>query len=248
MDRRLYEQMAVIEDKHWWFVSRQKIIETILLNKILIRQRKLKILDAGCGTGETLRFLSSYSKNVIGMELDHKAAELAREKSKVPIFIGKLPEDMPFPKNYFDLIVLLDVLEHIEDDQETLNILTSRLKPGGHLLITVPAFQFLWSNHDESHHHKRRYRLKEISTKLEISGLNIRYASYFNTWLFPIISMIRFGKSKFNLFSNSDDQFLPHPLINECLTKIMSSERHILRFGKLPFGVSIAALCQKPNI
>jgi SAM-dependent methyltransferase len=237
--------MDRLEQEHWWFVSRRSIIESILRLHMESLGPQSKILDAGCGTGGNLELLSRLGCEVTGLEMEQGAAEIARSKSGKAVYVGSLPEQVPFADDSFDLIVLLDVLEHIEDDLGALQALTAKLKPGGKLLITVPAFAFLWSPHDESHHHKRRYRLKELTGKMQRCQLHPMYASYFNTWLFPVIAIVRILHKRFGIFQKTDDLSMPSPILNKLLAGIMSSERHILKRAKLPFGVSIVAIGQK---
>lgn len=245
MEQTIYWKMDRLEHEHWWFVSRRSIIETVLRTRLLSIGSHSKILDAGCGTGGNLDLLSGLSRDVTGLEMEPDAAEIARAKSGKAVFLGSLPDRVPFADESFDLIVLLDVLEHIEDDLGALATLSAKLKPGGHLLITVPAFSFLWSNHDESHHHKRRYRLDQLTGKMRQCGLAPTYASYFNTWLFPLVALVRILQKSLRLFNKTDDLSMPSSFLNKLLSGVMSSERHILKRGKLPFGVSIMAVGQK---
>jgi SAM-dependent methyltransferase len=245
MEQTIYLKMNRLEHEHWWFVSRRCIIETVLRSHVKSIGPHSKILDAGCGTGGNLDLLSSLSCDVTGLEMDPDAAEIARSKSGKAVYIGSLPDQIPFADESFDLIVLLDVLEHIEDDIGTLAALTAKLKPGGNLLITVPAFSFLWSGHDEAHHHKRRYKLNELVRKMHHCNLHPKYASYFNTWLFPMIALVRIMQNRLPFLKKTDDLSMPSPLLNKLLTEAMSSEKHILMRGKLPFGVSIMAIGQK---
>lgn len=244
MEPSIYTLMASLEENHWWFSSRRAIAENI------IRQLRLppdaRILDAGCGTGGNLAMLSRYGQ-VHAMELDDQARQMANAKGFAQVLSGRLPDKVPFQQEQFDLIALLDVLEHVEDDCNTLGILGSLLKPGGYLLISVPAFPFLWSTHDEVHHHKRRYFLSELKSKLENAGLEITYASYFNTILFPLIFGARqLGKLRTNK-QKSGDLTMPRPFINRLLFAVFSSERFVLGRWTLPFGVSAMAIARKGN-
>jgi SAM-dependent methyltransferase len=244
MEQTIYWKMHRLEREHWWFASRRSMIETVLHSRLKSIGSGSRILDAGCGTGGNLDLLSQLSCDVTGLEMEPGAAEIASLKSGKAVVIGSLPDQVPFRDESFDLIVLLDVLEHIEDDLGSLASLAAKLKPGGHLLITVPAFSFLWSDHDKSHHHKRRYRLPELVRKMRQCQLDPTYASYFNTWLFPLIALVRL-LHKIRCFNTTDDLSMPYPFLNKLLTHIMSSEKHILKRGKLPFGVSIMAIGQK---
>ncbi len=244
MEPSIYTLMASLEENHWWFAARRAIAESI------VRRLRLppgaRILDAGCGTGGNLAMLSRYGR-VDAMELDDQARQMAKAKGFAQVLSGELPNKVPYPQGQFDLVALLDVLEHVEDDCGTLEVLVSLLKPGGCLLISVPAFPFLWSAHDEVHHHKRRYFLGGLKSKLENAGLEVAYASYFNTILFPLIfgarllGKLRAGKRE------SGDLTMPGPWINRLLFTFFSSERFVLGRWSLPFGVSAMAIARKGN-
>lgn len=245
MEREIYCQMAEYEEYHWWFVSRRRIIETLVSKVIPDLDGHSKILDAGCGTGGNLKSLKLPSDNMVGMEPDPQAAGKAAEKSGKPVYHGKLPDQIPFPSENFDLILILDVLEHLDDDLSSLRALVSKLKPGGHVLITVPAFKFLWSDHDESHHHRRRYLLSELQGIIKSSGLSVKYGSYYNFWLFPVVFLLRATILKKLIKNSSSDLVKTTKIINWLLSKIMSSEKNILKRRSLPFGVSIIAIGKK---
>ena len=153
MEEEIYHKTAAYEEGHWWFKGRRCIIEKVLHDLSL--PSKPKILEMGCGTGGNLSLLSQYGE-VYGVELDNFARNYASKRHIGPILPGSLPHEIPYQDNFFDLIALLDVLEHVEEDGLSLVQLHKKLKPGGYLLITVPAFPALWSAHDEAHHHKRR--------------------------------------------------------------------------------------------
>lgn len=242
MDPHIYQQMRSLEDQHWWFAGRRQIVGQMLGSLDL--PKRARILDAGCGTGGNLKFLSRFGE-VIGVELDDNAATLARERGAWPVLKGSLPDKMPFAGQQFDLIVLLDVLEHIDDDGASLRTLQNLLAPGGYLLLTVPAFPFLWSSHDEDHHHKRRYRAAGLQAIIESTGLRLRYTSYFNTWLFPLVAAIRLARRVFPVGEVGQDVQLPRPAVNRMLKALFSSERHWIGQHRLPFGVSLLAVARK---
>jgi SAM-dependent methyltransferase len=234
--------MASIEADHWWFAARRAIAERVIGQLGL--PPDASILDAGCGTGGNLAMLSRHGR-VDAMELDDQARHVANAKGIARVVSGRLPDALPYPQEHFDLIALLDVLEHVEDDRSSVRALASLLKPGGHLLISVPAFPFLWSAHDAVHHHKRRYYLGELKRTLGDAGLEVTYASYFNTVLFPLIFGVRqLGKLRARK-PESGDLTLPRPLINRLLFAVFSSERFVLGRWSLPFGVSALAVARK---
>ncbi|GAB1544016.1 class I SAM-dependent methyltransferase [Scytonema sp. NUACC21] len=246
MDKDFYLQYASVEDKHWWFVGRRLIVDAV------VRKLKLpknpKILEAGCGTGGNLLLLARHGQ-VSAMELDEVACKIANERQVTQVQLGSLPDNIPFTEKY-DLVVILDVLEHLDDDKAALLALHSRLKPDGWLLVTVPAYQFLWSQHDEINHHKRRYVLKGLKQVVRKAGFVVRYGSYFNFFLFPIVALVRCLRRLLRLESDcvgSSDIALPSKPVNRFLSLLFASERHLLQRFSLPFGVSILLLAQKSS-
>lgn len=242
MESNIYSLMASLEEDHWWFAARRAIAGKII--ERLGLPADARILDAGCGTGGNLAMLSRYGQ-VEAMELDDQARKLAHAKGITRVLSGRLPDSVPYSREQFDLIVLLDVLEHVEDDKRTLAVLGDLLKPGGYLLVTVPAFPFLWSAHDEVHHHKRRYLLNELRDKVRNAGLELAYATYFNTLLFPLILGVRLLGRLRMAKSESGDLTMPPPLINRLLFTFFSCERFLLWRWPLPFGVSVLAVARK---
>jgi SAM-dependent methyltransferase len=242
VDPHIYQQMRSLEEQHWWFSGRRRIVGKMLDSLELPKQAR--ILDAGCGTGGNLRFLSSFGE-VTGVEIDDGAADLARERGTWPVLNGSLPDKMPFAERQFDLIVLLDVLEHIDEDVASLHSLQNLLAPGGYLVLTVPAFQFLWSPHDEEHHHKRRYRATGLQEIIQSAGLQLCYMSYFNTLLFPLVAAIRLVRRVFPARKVGQDVQLPKPAVNRMLEALFSSECYWIGRHRMPFGVSLMAVARK---
>ena len=241
MDARIYAEMATVEERHWWFAARRKILDKLI--SALPLPAEAQILEAGCGTGGNLAMLARHGR-VYGMEANAQALELAAAKSVGQIALGRLPAQVPFVGQTFDLIALLDVLEHLDDDAAALRALRARLKPGGWMLITVPAYPFLWSRHDELHHHKRRYVARDLRAVIEAAGCRVRYLSYFNTWLFPLIAAARLARVG---SGHSGDLSMPNKFANALLTQIFASERLLLGHVTLPFGVSLLALARNPD-
>lgn len=239
MKREAYQEMFDVEDRHWWFVARRKIIRKILDSCFDDHARS--ILEIGCGTGGNLALLSGYG-TVHGVELDEEGLSLANSRKICQVKKGALPDSIPF-KQAFDLICLLDVLEHIADDQTALQAAKSKLTPGGKILITVPAYNFLWSAHDVELHHKRRYNKKELTALLRKTGFTVQYSTYFNTFLFPLIAAARIGNKLFKR-TEGTDVTMPTGMINSALTHIFAGERAFLPGFSLPFGVSILALAE----
>ena len=241
MDECIYTEMALVEDKHWWFAARRKILDKII--STLPLPTDAQILEAGCGSGGNLSMLTRHGR-VYAMETNAQALAFAAAKGMAQIAPGHLPEQIPFTNQTFDLIAMLDVMEHLEDDAAALRALRTRLRPGGWMLITVPAYPFLWSRHDELHHHKRRYVANNLRAVIEASGCKIHYLSYFNTWLFPVIAAARLASIGDR---STGDMVMPNKFINVLLTQIFASERLLLGRVALPFGVSLVALARNPD-
>lgn len=238
MEEEIYRKTAAYEESHWWFKGRRCILEKVLNDLSL--PSKAQILEMGCGTGGNLSLLSQYGE-VFGVELDDFARNYVLKRHIAPVLPGSLPHDIPYQDNFFDLIVLLDVLEHVEEDGLSLVEIYKKQKPGGYLLITVPAFPALWSAHDESHHHKRRYTLKTLRPIVREAGYNIIFHSYINTILFPIIAGLRIIKRS----HGGDDLFMPPNILNNLLYRIFEIECHLLKLVSLPFGSSLLVLARR---
>jgi len=241
MDKEIYTQMSLLEDKHWWFVGRRKIIKSVL-DKFYKKPASNKILEIGCGTGGNLPLLSKYGA-LTAIELCDEAIAIAAKKNICPVHKGSLPDNLQLVDK-FDLICMLDVLEHIEDDSGALNNVASQLNFNGMLLITVPAYMFLWSAHDEIHHHHRRYTRKRLEDIIVKSGLKIKYSTYFNTLLFPIVYSVRLVGKLVNK-NQASDANMPSPIVNQLLQYIVQLENLILKLITLPFGVSILVIAEK---
>ena len=241
MDPDYYVEMHENEDRHWWFVARRRIVGKILDR--FVTQCGGRVLEAGCGTGGNLELLARYG-TMHALELDENARKLANERDVCEVQGGRLPDDIPF-EGEFDLICALDVLEHVEDDAAAARALGEKLVAGGKLLLTVPAYRCLWSHHDVITHHQRRYVRSELIERVEGAGLEVRCATYFNTFLFPIVWLVRLVKKALGREEGSD--FSIHStLVNGLLTAVFSAERLLVPWLRLPFGVSILVLAEKP--
>ena len=243
MKQEAYTEMYCVEDEHWWFVTRRMIIKRIL-DTLLNYSITPDILEVGCGTGGNLELLSSYGV-IHAIEVDDVARDLANKRNICSVKPGSLPKDIPFTKA-FNLICMLDVLEHIDDDLAAIKAIAGKLKKNGKILITVPAYMFMWSSHDVALHHKRRYTKKQLTGVVQSAGLEIIYSTYFNTYLFPLIVLVRILK---NLFGKKDgtDVTMPSKLMNNLLKKIFYSERLFIPRMSLPFGISILMMAEKRN-
>ena len=241
MDAAYYAEYAAAEDAHWWFVARRRILERVLDDLRL--PPDAAILEAGCGTGGNLALLARYGR-LHALEIDEGAREVASRRGVTDVAAGALPRPIPFGSERFDLIAMLDVLEHVVDDRRALVNLRDRLKPGGRLLLTVPAYMFLWSRHDEVNHHQRRYTRSALVRLMRETGYDVRHATYFNTLLFPLVLGVR---TLNNLLGRDEgsDLAMPSPPVNKLLTQVFASERHLIPHTALPFGVSLLLVAQR---
>ncbi len=240
MDRAVYDRMAEIDADHWWFTARRKIIAR-LIEAFRPKQGPLKILEVGCGTGSNLSLLRAYGE-VDAIEPDDGARALAERRSGLSIKGGYLPHGVPLEDGYYDLIVLLDVLEHIPEDVPALNALRTKLAPGGRILVTVPATPWLWSAHDVAHHHHRRYTTKTLTDVFREAGLKPVHQSHFNSLLFPLIVAVR-AIGKLTKRQDGDDA-MPSKPVNTVLAAIFGAERHWVTTRSIPFGVSMAMVAE----
>lgn len=214
-----------------------------VLDRFLPSSRRTSdILEIGCGNGGNLKLLSSYGR-LCAVELDDTSRQRASNRGLARVEEGWLPDHLPFDRLRFDLIAALDILEHIEDESGALLALRNRLKPDGLILITVPAYQGLWTRHDELSHHRRRYDLRRLSSMLKECGFDPFYATYFNTLLFPLEALYL----KFAASSEKDPYRglrMPAAPLNALLTGIFFMESLLLPRIRLPFGLSVLALAR----
>jgi SAM-dependent methyltransferase len=241
MERKVYEQMAKLDAKHWWFTARRRILDGVI-ERIVRPPANSRILELGAGTGHNLGMLSRFGK-IEASELDPVARDIASERLGRPVVEAALPDLSMFQAASYDLIALLDVLEHVPDDKGSLRAIYQLLKPGGALLLTVPINPWMWSAHDVAHHHHRRYRKQEIRQLAEDSGYSIDLLSPFNSLLFPPIAAVRL-LGKLTNKDDSDDA-MPSPFVNKMLESVFGLERGLIGRLPMPFGVSLVAVLRR---
>ena len=243
MNPEAYLEMDEVESKHWWFTGRRCIISSIISAMQL--PKKSRILEVGCGTGGNLKMLSKFGE-LSSFERNSEALKMAISKTnnQYSILSGWCPDNIPFQNQQFDLICVFDVLEHIDEDIQTLVNLKSLLAKDGQILITVPAYKWLFGPHDKFLHHKRRYSSRELRKKSEAAGLTPIKISYFNTLLFPIAILVRLLDRIWGS-TNGVGTKVPNPFLGACLHNIFTIEKHLLKYCNIPFGVSLMSILKK---
>jgi SAM-dependent methyltransferase len=243
MERAVFDRMAELDQDHWWFRARRRILKR-LIERVVRPPQKARVLEVGCGTGHNLAMLGRFGK-LEACELDRCARALAAKRLGHRVKNAKLPDLSMFERNAYDLIALLDVLEHVPDDIASLRAIHRRLKPGGALLLTVPANPWMWSAHDAAHHHFRRYTRRGLRRLFGQAGFEVQLLSYFNSLLFPLIAIARLtGKL---LGRESADDTLPSAPVNAVLDFVFGLEAVLIGRVPLPFGVSLVAVVRRPT-
>ena len=242
MEKSSYDVEAKVESFHWWFAARRKLLKSIL-SFINIPNNSVT-LDIGCGVGSNLMVLGLVGLyKTVGLDLSFYALSLAKSRLNLPLINGDLNQ-LPARSNSFGLIIAMDILEHLEDDVNGIHELYRVLKNEGILILTVPAFGFLWGIQDVVTGHKRRYSKKEILMKLGQGGFTILRSSYFNFFLFFPILMARRMIHVIGLRIESENE-VNFPLINFLFKTIFSLEVCLLKYLSFPFGVSILCIGKK---
>jgi len=237
MERVVYQQMAELDDRHWWYRARRRILADLIRREAKL-PAKARILEIGCGTGHNLSMLGGFG-HVDGLELNEEAAALSEKRLGRKVMRSPLPELDQVPDNY-DLIGAFDVIEHIDDDHAALAAIASKLKPGGKFMMTVPAHPWMWTAHDVANHHRRRYSKSALRSLIENSPMKLERLGYFNSLLFPVAVAER-AASKLRGKDNGDVSLPPAPL-NSALEAVFASERYLVGRLPLPPGLSLFAV------
>lgn len=238
MERVVYDQMAALDEQHWWYVARRKVL-TNLIRRRAHPPADARLLEIGCGTGHNLQMLAQFG-SVDALEVDDTARALAEKRLGKPVFSAPLPDLAGVPERQYDLVAALDVVEHIVDDRAALRGISRSLKPGGKLVLTVPAHQWMWSAHDVVNHHQRRYSKSGLHTLIDGSPLKLEAIGYFNSLLFPVAVAERM-LSKARGKDDADLSLPPKPL-NQALERVFAAERALIGRVPLPPGLSLFAV------
>ncbi|MGD1994789.1 MAG: methyltransferase domain-containing protein [Anaerolineae bacterium] len=247
MREDFYAEYYEIENVHWWFVARWQIFLEVIRREF-DQESEIRALDAGCGTGTMLGHLEQLGP-AVGIDRATAAVRFCRGRGRNRLVQGTA-DTLPLEDGTFDLVCALDMLEHIADDVAALKEMSRVCRPGGRILITVPAFQFLWGRQDEISHHLRRYTARELRARITAAGLEVRKLTYFNTLLFPIVAAIRVGR---RLLPSGPEEEIESDFtmtrpgrLNDLLARVFKAESGLIQAARLPFGVSLLAVARKP--
>lgn len=248
MDPQEYKLMFQVEQTHWWYMGMEKITRAIL-NKWCACGSNLQILDAGCGTGAGMStYLADYGE-VTGIDISPIALEFCRKRNLTPLVLGSIME-IPFQSDSFDLVTSFDVLYEraVTSDVTAVIEFFRILRPGGLILLRLPAYNWLRGQHDLTIHTARRYRASQVAKLLKDNGFRLLHVSYANTFLFPLAVVKRLLEHIFSPASASSDLSVNVGIFNGLFKQILSSEAFPAARVGLPFGLSVIALGQKPKI
>jgi SAM-dependent methyltransferase len=241
----------IAEDHHWWFASRVRAINAVAGRYV---GNHLRVLDVGCGAGNMMHHLARYG-SVQGVEIDPRPLKLAQQRG-YDVKLADAGAGIPHDDAQFDLVATLDVIEHTQDDVAVLRECHRVLTPGGHLLVTVPAFMFLWSQNDVLNAHVRRYTAGALKSKIEAAGFRVRRVTYNNFFVFPLAALLILLRRR----TRSAPQLKSHhfeadayqvemepasPIVNAVLTSVGRVEAMLLRTVNLPWGISLIAVADK---
>jgi SAM-dependent methyltransferase len=239
-----YDTFYKLDMTHWYPSGRRRILQDVIATRV---PKPGRIADIGCGTGANFDMLAGFAP-VVGVDFHPPAVAYCRLRGLTCTTAAGLP-NLPFPDESFDLVCAFDVIEHVDDDAAAVKELLRICKRGGTLLLTVPAYNWLWSKHDEANEHKRRYNrpmLRRLFTSLPADILKL---SHYNIFMAPPIILVRLiGKLKEKLTPTPDaklDLAETPALLNRLLLAIFSSERFLLRHLNLPAGISVLCLARK---
>jgi len=244
MNTEEYERMYRLEDSYWWFVGRHHLVQTFLREQYGA-QNDLALLDLGCGTGAMSRKLAAWG-TVLSADLSPLALSFSRRRHLTRLCAADAMR-LPFRDASFDLVIALDILEHLPDDDAALCEIHRVLKPGGRVLATVPAYPSLWSGHDVALMHFRRYVAREVRQRFAAVGLQIEKLSYAMTFLYPVVWLVRRLGGALRKNTPPKSSLVPVPgFVNRLLVSLLAIENALIRRVNMPFGVTVFCMAARP--
>lgn len=235
METELFGRFYEVEDRHWWFVGRRRIV----LDQLEQHGGRGRILDLGCGTGGVLAHLDDYGE-AYGIDPSPEATRFSHERGLAIALASGL--NLPFADQTFDAVLALDVIEHVDDDVGLLREVQRVLRPGGILVVTVPALPWLWSSHDDVNHHRRRYMRGSLARSIRAAGLEPVKISYYNALLLPL-AVTRKVVHRMN-GTGDHLETLPGP-VNAMLRSVLSAELPAIRRWDIPLGASLVCTARR---
>lgn len=243
MQQHTYSIMYEVEENHWWFVGRRRILKSFVAGIVeKLGKPKLQMLDVGCGTGANLEMLSEFGE-AQGVDVADEALTFCRARGLKQVKQGEA-ENLPYEDSSFDLVTGLDVVEHLDDDLAGVKEMRRVLRPHGRALIFVPAFMFLWGVQDDISNHRRRYTLAGIRDVVTRAGFEVERATYANITFFAPILLGRL-LMRATGFRPASENNLTIGALNGVLGKILGAETPFLRYLNFPFGVSIICVARR---
>jgi SAM-dependent methyltransferase len=225
--------------RHWWFRGRRAVLRAVL--RRVVPARPARLLELGCGSGNVLEMLAEFGE-AVGMEADPSLLATARAAG-LDARRGRLPGDLVVPEGWADVVLLLDVLEHLDDEGGALATARRALAPGGALVVTVPAYAWLWSGHDMALGHRRRYTARRLGRVVADVGLRVQRVTYFNTLLFPLLAVARLAKRLRG--DRGHDLHRPGPVASALLASCFALERYLVPWLRLPYGASLLLVARR---
>ena len=243
MQAHHYPILYEVEEKHWWYLGRRRIIAS-LVEKICqtLKTPNPSILDVGCGTGANLKMLAQYGQTE-GVDISSQAVDFCRQRGLDSVKLGAI-EHLPYDDSLFVLVTALDVIEHLDDDVAGLREIRRVLRRDGRVLLFVPAFMFLWGVQDDVSNHRRRYTLPSLLKAVEAAGFSAEWASYANVSFFFPVLVVRSVMRWLGLRA-ATEYGINIPLMNGPFSQLFAAERFLLNGGKLPFGVSAVCIARR---
>jgi SAM-dependent methyltransferase len=243
MHEEEFRLLDSIEDDHWWFVGKRRILEALLASDPATG----RLLDLGCGTGGVLREIAP-ERPCVGLDRSALALRICRDKGFRELARGDLSA-LPFAPASFETVIALDVIEHLDDDVGFLRQAARLCAPGGRMIVAVPAFQLLWSQHDETFEHRRRYRARQLEEVVRAAGLQLERTTYTNFFVFPVAALWRVLSYRLGLGRLAPrHDFWPLPrFVNALLVRLYTLEARLLRSLDLPVGVSLVCVARRPG-
>jgi SAM-dependent methyltransferase len=243
-----FEYLYSLEETYWWFVAMRTVTDTIIGSEL--SGDRLKILDAGCGTGYNLAHYEKKGHEVYGLDVAPEAVDGVRKRGFQRNCQASVT-DIPYRPEIFDIVFSFDVICQIPvtAQRQAIEEMTRVLKPGGRLFVRVPAFEWLRSSHDADLHTAHRFSRAELRSKLEAAGLRVKFSSYANGLLFPVVVVRRLLK-KVGIGGGTDVKPLPRGLrwVDPIFSRVLAAEAGLFRTGKsLPFGLSVVCYAVKPG-